>query len=76
MKCVLCEVDLLPLELPQRVSLGGELYPVPALCDRCARANQTRPGSPEALQRLVTGEIDPDEAARVKVATLLPWETP
>ena len=75
MDCIVCGVKVLPWERPQPMTFGGRRYSVPALCDRCQRANQYRPGSPEALDRLVTGEIDPEERARVRAASLLPWES-
>ncbi len=32
-------------------------------------------GSQESLDRLVAGQVDEAEAARVRARTLLPWET-
>jgi hypothetical protein len=75
MKCAVCEVELLAWERPQTMTLGGTQYRVTALCDRCARLNTTRGGSPESLERLVKGKLDEEEVARVRAATLLPWES-
>lgn len=77
MKCVNCGVEVLPWERPQPMVFGGTTYRVPALCDRCARGNTTRPGSPEALERLVNPkhELDPDEVVKIRGRTLLPWES-
>jgi hypothetical protein len=76
MKCAVCKVDLLSWELPQRMKIGNTSYPVPGLCDRCARANTGRGGSRESLQRLVDGTLDEAEVARVKAATPMEWDDP
>jgi hypothetical protein len=76
MNCVVCKVNVMTWERPQRMRIGTGSYAVPPLCDRCARENQYRPGSPEALERLVRGGIDEEELARVRAATPTEWDTP
>ncbi len=65
MNCVHCSEPLKLWELPQPIRTAlGEITPSGA-CDECCRAFQWQPGPKEALERLVRGEVDSEESARV-----------
>ena len=69
MKCARCEVELLSYERAQEVHWGGLTVRPPSFCTECLRANLWPGGSRSSLDRLVRGELDVDEVARVVEAT-------
>ena len=76
MNCVVCDAELAKWEQPQAMTVGGQAFMPKALCTPCAHANLGRPGSREALDRLVAGKADPDAAEALRQATPSPWDTP
>lgn len=71
MNCAACDKTLQTREHAQPMTINGTRRWPKSLCDNCAKANQWEPGSHDALHRLTTGTVDPNEAARIAELTPL-----
>lgn len=71
-----CEQCGAPAEPAQVQVIGAMRKRWPAFCGDCLHAGSWTPGSKEAFERLLRGEVDPDEAARVAAATPSPYDDP
>lgn len=65
MNCANCSEPLHERELSQTYRLDGREIRPPSFCDDCCRSVAWVGGSSASLERLVRGEVDPVEQARL-----------
>jgi hypothetical protein len=63
--CPGCDRRLRPHEFAQPINILGQERRVASYCDACCYAAKTMPGSASSLERLIRGEVDAEESARI-----------
>ncbi len=78
MNCASCDTPLKPYQFAQATTVAGEVglrRLEPSFCDDCLRGHKWQGGSQAAIERLLTGEIDSEEQARLDAERVPLWDS-
>ncbi len=76
MTCPGCDKRLKPHELANPMLVLGQWRRPASFCDACCRSHTPMSGTPEALERLVRGDVNPLEVDRIRENLGLPVAPP